>query len=340
MLRRSALCAAALSALNLCLAQRSFSGTVSEVYATQSEQVLLDYTISSANTQAYVSYMWMTGDACAGSVVVRVYVDGEQDASVVYQPAKASGVGIVNATAPEGDVPPWGTKWLGSLGRYSYYHTLRIPFQASVYVTYTAAPGTDACFFFATAKGVEGLALDGIVPGFTLPPSARLQLQTAENVLYQPLDYMVLADVQPQSSGLLFLSSLWWNSSSPNTIEGCMRAYTPAPGAGSNATGWPGLLLSSGFEDAYRSSWGFIAGPFTTDESGITYWTSPSNTAVSVYRVFGSDPLFFTNGLQLLLRNGETRDSYGRKCTLQSGGQPVGSPGTTLLSYYAWYYTW
>ena len=79
---------------------------------------------------------------------------------------------------------------------------------------------------------------------------------------------------------------------------------------------------------------------FTADISGTTYWSSPDNYQVCAYRVHSADPLFFTDGLRLVLRNGETTAPNGQKCLLETGGQPVGQPGTTTLNAYAWWYEW
>jgi hypothetical protein len=59
-------------------------------------------------------------------------------------------------------------------------------------------PCGDGAMLFIQARGVSGLSAAGltdVIPGFTLPPTARLQLQARVNVTYQPLDYMTMADV-------------------------------------------------------------------------------------------------------------------------------------------------
>lgn len=312
----------------------TFSGSLSEVYADASEQVLLNHTLAANNAAGLggsLGYLWVTGDACVAELTIRVYIDGEISASLAYEPAKAVGIGILNTS--HGDPTPWGSKWIGSLGRNSYYNMLRAPFQKSVLVTFQNTHG-GSCFFFGTARGSEGLVLDGILPGITLPPTARLHLQVHAPTTYDPLAYMPLANIPAGSNGALIATMLWWNSSSPNTIEGCVRAFTPA-----NAT-WPGLLISTGWEDYYASAWGMIAGPFTSDISGVLYWTSPSNLETSVYRFHTMDPIFYSDGLRVVLRNGETRDARGQKCTVESGGAPVGQPGQTTLGSYAWWYSW
>jgi hypothetical protein len=313
----------------------TFSAGVSESVLNSTEQVLLNHTLTPGAEVGALTYFWITGDPSVAFAVIRVYVDGEAAPSLVYAPAAAAGVGLLNTTHGGADVPPWGTPLMGSLGRASYYNTFRVPFQVSVAVTFQAGAGQpDGAMAFLQARGVDGMSLDGIIAGVTLPPTARLRLQVAVDVTYAPLEYMTLASVPNTTRGAFLLSTLWWNATSANTIEGCVRAFTPA------GAPFPGMLLSTGFEDYYASSWGFVAGAFTGPFSGVTYWTSPGNLQVGAYRLHTQDPLLFTGGLRLVLRNGETRAANGLKCLLESGGDPVGSPGNTTLSTYAWWYQW
>lgn len=98
---------------------------------------------------------------------------------------------------------------------------------------------------------------------------------------YAPLQQMLLADLPANTNGALFGTQLWWNSSSPNTIEGCVRACSPRTAACAAGSYTQTMLLSTGWEDYYASSWGMVAGPFTGSFSGTTHWTSPGNRQVS-----------------------------------------------------------
>ena len=320
--------------ITTCAHPSTFSSGVAQTRLTAIETDLLSHTLSPDATVGALTYFWITGDPCVASAQIRMYVDNETIPSIVFEPRKAAGMGFANTTHSGSDLPPWGSKWMGSLGRNAYYLTFRVPFQASLRVTYQQGVVAGGCATWIQARGSEGLDLSSIIPGFTLPPTARLHLQVREGVTYAPLDYMVVADVPGATNGALFLTTIWWNSSSPNTIEGCWRAYTP------RAAPYPGMLLSTGWEDYYAASWGFIAGAFTTDMSGNTYWTTPENLLVSSYRYHDHDPVFFNDGLLLVQRNGETFDGEGVKCRQESGGTPKGKPGTTTLSSYAWFYTW
>ena len=61
-----------------------------------------------------------------------------------------------------------------------------------------------------------------------------------------------------------------------------------------------------------------------------------------MYRLHHRDPLLFdAAGFRFRYRVGDTQDAAsGLKCTLEQGGQSVGSPQTTDLVAYAWVYTW
>ena len=322
-----------LAAPQCAIAASTFSAGISESVLNETEQLLLNHSLIAGEAVGALTYFWITGDPSVAYATIRVYIDGEANASVVYAPAAAAGIGILNDTHTGPDVLPWGIPLMGSLGRSSYYNTIRVPFQASVVVTFQAGAGQPrGVMVFLQARGVDGLSLSDVIPGVPIPATARLRLSTALGVSYAPLDYMTLADIPAPASGALLMTTLWWESASSNTIEGCVRAFTPA------AAPWPGLLLSTGFEDYYASSWGFIAGAFTGPFSGVTYWTSPGNLRVCAYRVHTADPLLFSDGLRLVLRNGETRDAQGLKCRLETGGTPVGTPANTTLSVYAWWY--
>jgi hypothetical protein len=326
-MRRFLPVALAAAAAAAAAAPTSFSAGLAMTRLNATEQTLLNHTVAGQGGAA-LTYFWITGDAAVATATIRMYVDGEAAPSLVFEPAKAAGVGIRNTT--RGDVPPWSARWMGSLGRNAYFLTFRVPFQRSLAVTFAGAPAAA----WLQARGAEGLALDDVIAGVTLPPTARLRLQVRENVTYSALEYMTIADVTKGNAGALFLTTAWWATDSPNTIEGCWRAFTPRDAA------WPGLQLSTGWEDYYAGSWGFVAGPFTNDMSGVTYYTAPGNLATSAYRFHTHDPVFFNDGLLLVMRNGETSDANGMKCTQQAGGPPFGRPGTTTLSTYAWYYTW
>lgn len=46
-----------------------------------------------------LTYFWITGDAAVSQALIRVYVDGESEASLTYQPAKVRWVEHMHVTA-------------------------------------------------------------------------------------------------------------------------------------------------------------------------------------------------------------------------------------------------
>lgn len=51
------------------------------------------------------------------------------------------------------------------------------------------------------------------------------------------------------------------------------------------------------------------------------------------------DPLFFTNGVRMVWRNGDTTDTAGHKCTAINGTKNL-NPTVSIINSYAWIYTW
>lgn len=187
---------ALLCAARAVAAPATFSYGVAQTRLTATETELFNHVLPVDTSAAALTYFWLTGERCVASALIRMYIDNETAPSLLFEPAKAAGMGFANSTHPgSSDVPPWGTKWLGSLGRNAYYLTLRVPFQASLRVTYQQGAAAGGCALWIQARGSEGLDLGSVIPGLALPPSARLRLQAREHVTYAPLDYMVVADV-------------------------------------------------------------------------------------------------------------------------------------------------
>ena len=45
------------------------------------------------------------------------------------------------------------------------------------------------------------------------------------------------------------------------------------------------MLLSTGWEDYYASSWGMVDGPFNSDIAGTTHWASQTKPGTVVHGV-------------------------------------------------------
>ena len=93
-------------------------------------------------------------------------------------------------------------------------------------------------------------------------------------------------------------------------------------------------MLSSGLEDYFLGTYYFDTGRFYADISGLTHFDKQASR-FSAYRFHDEDPLFFTNGLRLTCRNGETEHGTAK-------GSPVGGkqPPKTQYTTYTWVYQW
>lgn len=83
------------------------------------ELTLYEYTIPAHLRQlndgvtppAVITQQWFTGSPFGEDCVVRVYIDGEPEASLEYNPLMASGVGFT--AAMENNNTPWGNALTG-----------------------------------------------------------------------------------------------------------------------------------------------------------------------------------------------------------------------------------
>eukprot|EP00658_Telonema_sp_P-2_P047480 TRINITY_DN3611_c0_g1_i2.p1 TRINITY_DN3611_c0_g1~~TRINITY_DN3611_c0_g1_i2.p1 ORF type:complete len:317 (+),score=85.44 TRINITY_DN3611_c0_g1_i2:166-1116(+) len=160
------------------------SGSITTAEATIFAHVIADGHLGVMN------HFWSTcsPEAEAGAVI-RYYVDGEQNASIAFSPAMASGTGYDDSQAP------WGTKWFGlGAGRgqgQAWFNNFKIPFGKSIRVTAQHRTGSFPGFYMIVRGGLD-LALS--IGETVLPPSARLQLQVFEGSL-APLEFLDVASV-------------------------------------------------------------------------------------------------------------------------------------------------
>jgi len=262
-----------------------------------------------------LTHMWFGGSFPGyGLTRIRVYVDGEQDASIDMELMLGHGIGF------QDDSAPWGVERIGKTGQPSgIYNTYRIPFGRSVRVTAQRADRDgDIPPFWWIIRGVENLPIQ--IGGVRLPGRARLRLHKVEKRVAKPLEELAIYDTS--KSGLLYMVTLAAKSSSFRFLEGCVRTYighakTP-------------LLLSSGTEDYFLGTYYFNRGKYYTRVAGLTHLVP--NAAFSAYRFHEADPIPFQNGLRLTIRNGE--ESKGKVY----GGPP--GPAETEFTSYVWAYEW
>ena len=211
----------------------------------------------------------------------------------------------------------------------------RIPFHKSILITGQLQPSAGAksqATLWAIFRGTENLPT--VIGGFTLPADARVVQSRIVDTLFQPLQWVTVADIAT-GSGLLFSHTLSAVSANQNFMEGCYHAYTPHDAA------FPGITVSTGTEDYYDSAYYFNGGEFRQPNAGLTHFAQVNGSwQVSAYRIHEQDPLFFNDGFRFVWRVGDVNDAQGHKCTVDQGGNPAGDPQPTTVNSYTWSYVW
>lgn len=254
---------------------------------------------------------------------IRLYVDGETNASIDMELFLGHGIGFGD------DFAPWGIARIGKTGGgANVYDTYRIPFGTSIRVTAQRAPDADdKPLFWWIIRGTENLPAE--IGGVKLPATARLRLHKLENYTAKPLEEFSLCDVH--GNGALYQVTMaakglrtlpdekdrWQDLS---FMEACMRAYL----GGAKEP----LLLSSGLEDYFLGTYYFNRGRYATPVAGLTHFDKAKNE-FSAYRFHEDDPVFFHNGLRLTCRCGE-----------KIGDKVFHNPPATTYTTYAWVYEW
>lgn len=260
-----------------------------------------------------LTHMWFGGDfPDYGQARIRIYVDGEETASIDMELMLGVGIGFQDPAAP------WGIARFGKTGQPSgIYHTYHIPFAAGVRVTAQRAAGhADNPPFWWIIRGSRGLPVQ--VGGVPLPDGARLRLYAREEYLVKRLEEFTLCSTG--RAGALYQVTLAARSENQNYLEAMMRAYL-------DGAREP-LLLSSGLEDYFLGTYYFNRGRYYTPVAGLTHLDAARGT-FSAYRLHDEDPVFFERGLRLTCRCGE-----------EIGGKVFGDPRDTVYSSYVWTYEW
>jgi len=270
-----------------------------------------------------LSHMWFGGDwEGYGQTRIRIYIDGEIEPSIDMELALGHGDGF-------GTPGPWGGLRMGKTGNAGgIYNTFRIPFGKHIRVTgQRSAEGPNASPFWWILRGTEGLKVS--LGGVELPQSARLKLYGVHNHDAEPLEEVRLCEAK--GNGALYQVTIaaqglsrteGWHALS--FMEGCIRAYI----GGRTEP----MILSSGLEDYFLGTYYFQRGMYSNDLAGLTHMDGNALT-FSAYRFHDEDPIFFSGGLRLTCRSGETEHG-----TLE--GSVYGDPPRTRYRTYAWVYEW
>jgi hypothetical protein len=312
---------------------KTFGTSISQQPIYAKDTLIFEYYLSGNAKWGTMTHFWCTGDPAMDTAIWSYYIDDDIEPSIQFASAMAAGTGFAAEFSN-----PWSTRWMGKAGANAQNINFRIPFYKSIRIFGRLDPtskykNTQATFW-AIVRGTENLPV--VFDGFQLPMDrhARLYLNKIENRTLDILEFVDLLSL-PSGDGMLFAHTLQAESASINFLEGCYHAYSPSN------TAWPGVIVSSGTEDAITSSFYDSIGLFHGDIAGFTYFITNVNlTQVSYYRLYDLDTIFFTDGFRFQWRNGDVYDGNGYKCILESGGTKVGNPLATTITSYVWYYTW
>ena len=270
-----------------------------------------------------LTHMWFGGDLNGHEdMSIRVYVDGEEQASIDMELFLGHGIGFKDSYAP------WGTELMGNMGRTSgIYNTYKIPFSKKVRITAQLSPNADVSerepTFWWIIRGTENLPV--VFNGIRLPDNARLKLHKLENYTAEPLEEFTMADIE--GAGMIYQVSMeaeglrdtdHWKDLS--FMESCIRAYE----GGSTEP----MFVSSGLEDYFLGTYYFNTGRYTNKLAGLTHFDTEKRE-FSAYRFHVDDPIFFQDGLRLTNRCGE-----------KIGDKVFHDPPQTRYTVYTWAYEW
>jgi hypothetical protein len=270
-----------------------------------------------------LTHMWFGGDLNGHEdMLIRVYVDGEEQAGIEMELFLGHGIGFKDNFAP------WGTEHMGNMGRTSgIYNTYKIPFSEQVRITAQLASTADVSeripTFWWIIRGTENLPL--VFNGVKLPDNTRLRLHKLESYTAKPLEEFTMAEVE--GAGMLYQLTMQakglrdtdhWKDLS--FMESCIRAYEKGEEEP--------MFVSSGLEDYFLGTYYFNTGRFANKLAGLTHF-DPEKQEFSAYRLHTDDPIFFQDGLRLTNRCGE-----------KIGDKVFHDPPPTRYTVYTWIYEW
>ena len=277
---------------------KSFSSAIKNGYIfSNKEKVLYEH---DTGQPGVITEQWFTGGVMNQNARIKIYIDGEVDASLDFNLFIAHGLaGFPDSENDDLTHGPWGTRRIGhTAANGGIYNTIRIPFSTSFRVTATTQ---SSGYMWYIIRGVENYPV--VLGDLVLPSNTRLRLHKNEIFLLKPMDFMNLAYVK-SSAGALFMVTLVAESSNLVFLEGCFRAYLD----GSNRTTW----LSSGTEDFFLSAFYFDKGVYHLDNAGLTY---KDKGRIAAYKFFENDPVLFTKSFELWWRCSDdivdNHDPYG-----------------------------
>ena len=195
-----------------------FGTAIAGGYLNQTEQTVFEHSVSAAASHGVLTHWWLTAHDHGGIstythyAMLRVYIDGEANASLAFTPSLAIGVGFGD---PAG---PWATSLFGrGSAAGAWFSNLRVPFTSSIRITLQQAIGRPDYRLFFICRGAENLGIE--VGGVPVPlPGSRLRLQTREQRL-APLEFLTVASLPPGSKGLVLMHTLAFSANSSSASE-------------------------------------------------------------------------------------------------------------------------
>ncbi len=311
------------------------TGRSAFVIAPSNETDIFSYHLSDASSSGVLTHFWITGGTseAADNMTVRYYVDGENTPSIEFKPPMAAGVGFDDQTV-------FGHAKAGRAStRGGWFINYKVPFGVTLRVTASLPSTAGATTCWVIVRGCENMPVH--VGSIALPPTARLSLHKIEGHTFQPAAWVPILDLR-SGRGLVYQTAIQVSSSSASFWEGCFHLYTP------HEQPFPGVLLGTGFEDFYDSSFGFSAGPYRFPTVGCTHKGGVNGSMdISAYRFHEEDPVAFSDGVRFVWRVGDYTNPKTHpkspKCFIDvpgPGDELIGKVEPTTVTSYAWVYTW
>ena len=118
---------------------QSFSSVIKGFeYSTRGNELTL-FEKKSVDEPGYVTEQWFTGGAFDQYARIRIYIDGENEASLDFNVSMSSAVD----EAAEGNAQPWSSRMFGRLANNGgFFNTFRIPFLFHIRITLTNTHST------------------------------------------------------------------------------------------------------------------------------------------------------------------------------------------------------
>jgi hypothetical protein len=308
---------------------KSFSNAIKGGHlAANVEMVLYNHSTG----PGVITEQWFTGQHVMDeNARIRIYIDGETEASLDFQLFLAHGIGTGEAE----DSPniPWGMRRIGHEADGGIYNTYRIPYLQNF--TVTATHPTGGAFWYII-RGMENYPI--VISDLQFPSNTRLRLYKTVQQVLAPYQFITLANISA-NAGALYQVTLSTQSKDYNHLEACFRVIIDGQE----------MFLSSGTEDFFLSAYYFNKGLYHNENSGLTF--KDGKGSMSAYKFFENDPILFSKSLALIWRCGEKIDGVDgcpsafpplKDRSEHRLKEEVGKPQLqdTVTTAYVWVYEW